>query len=308
LAFSAHRQLERKPLTKQAVFRFAPSPNGRLHLGHAYSALLNQQMAEAADGIVLLRIENTDLVRCTPVLEQRMLEDLSWLGFSWHGNARRQSEHLDEYASAIEVLAGEGLVYPAFMSRAEVLREIAAHEERTGQSWPRDPDGAPHYPELEREISTEVAKRRIKNNEPHAIRLNMQAALAHVGRDMFWCETGAGPNGQSGKMVAEPEAWGDIVLSGKDNPASYHLACVIDDAVQGVTEIVRGRDLFWSTSVHRLLQELFGFPQPRYCHHDLVLDEDGHKLSKSRNDTSLGELRMAGATPDDIRKMIGFAE
>jgi len=292
---------------RQAIFRFAPSPNGRLHLGHAYSALLNQQMAEQSGGRLLLRIDDTDLIRCTPALEAQMLEDLAWLGLIWHGDPRRQSDHLVEYEEAIDVLAAEGLVYPAFMSRSEVRHAISRHEEDTGNSWPHDPDGAPHYPGSDRLADAKSARLRMDNGEPHALRLNMEKAIERIGKNLSWHETGKGPEGQTSTIHAEPGAWGDIVLSGKDTPASYHLACVVDDALQGITHVVRGRDLFWSTSVHRLLQELFGLPQPQYHHHDLILDEDGNKLSKSRNDTSLRELRAAGLTPQDIRKMVGLA-
>ncbi len=294
------------------ILRFAPSPNGRLHLGHAYSALLNRKMADALGGRLLLRIEDTDIVRCTPVLEQRMLEDLAWLGLQWDGEPRRQSDHLSTYLEAVETLGAEGLVYPAFMSRGEVRAHI---EQQTGagHSWPCDPDGVPHYPDIDRNLAASERLRRIRAGEPHALRLDMQAALEFLGQSrsapslpMAWHELGAGTDGETGEVTARPQDWGDIVLSRKDVPASYHLAVVIDDALQGITHVVRGRDLFWSTSAHRLLQELLGLPVPLYHHHDLVLDDDGRKLSKSRHDTSLGELRVAGVTPRDIAGMVGL--
>lgn len=294
---------------QQPVFRFAPSPNGRLHLGHAYSALINQHMADETGGKLLLRIEDTDTVRCTPVLEQRMLEDLHWLGIRWADNPRRQSDHIATYMDAVDTLAAEGLVYPAFMSRAEV-RDHIEHKTARGIAWPTDPDGAPHYPDIDRHVSDAERRRRMDSGEPHALRLDMRAVRDFLGsrfEQLAWQETGEGPEGQTGEIQADPGAWGDIVLSRKDVPASYHLAVVVDDALQGITHVVRGRDLFWSTSVHRLLQQLLGLPAPVYHHHDLVLDTDGRKLSKSRQDTSLAELRSAGTTRQDIVKMVGLA-
>lgn len=292
----------------QAVFRFAPSPNGRLHLGHAYSALLNQRLAREMGGTLLLRIEDTDTVRCTPVLEAHMLEDLRWLGIEWDGEPRRQSEHSADYEEALERLAGMKLVYPAFLSRGEARRLV---EEKTaaGHSWPCDPDGVPHYPGNDRSFSTEECDRRIGDGDPFAMRLDMKRALASSGiiaEELCWQEEGSGPDGEQGQIVADPIAWGDFMLTGRDRSAAYHLACVVDDAIQGVTHVVRGRDLFHATSAHRLLQELLDLPVPVYCHHDLILDSDGHKLSKSRADTSLDELRAAGATPEDIVRMVGL--
>lgn len=295
----------------QPIFRFAPSPNGRLHLGHAYSALLNQQMAKQNHGRLLLRVEDTDLLRCTPVLEQRMLEDLVWLGIKWDEPPRRQSDHLATYYETVETLQDANLVYPAFMSRSQVRAIIARHEEN-GNPWPRDPDGVPHYPGDDRNLDLAERRQAIANNEPYALRLNMEAALKFIGNKIFWDETGTGPNKETGQetgaILANPKAWGDIVLSRKDAPASYHLASVVDDAIQGVTHVVRGRDLFWSTSVHRLLQELLGYTAPVYFHHELILDDDGRKLSKSRNDTAIAQLRTTGATLEDIKKMIGFTD
>lgn len=287
------------------VLRFAPSPNGRLHLGHAYSALLNQKIARELGAKLFLRIEDTDLIRCTPLLEQRMLEDLDWLGFGWDGEPYRQSDHLENYKSAIDALREQNLTYPAFMSRKEVKEHIET-ETGQGKSWPSDPDGAPFYPDSDRLMSQVQRENLIKAGTPHSIRLDMAKAVNQVGRRLFWEEAGEGPDGETGTVEADPMIWGDIVLSRKDSPASYHLASVVDDALMGVTHIVRGRDLFWSTAAHRLLQELFGYPALEYFHHDLVLDTDGRKLSKSRQDTSLSELRAAGATPHDIRKMVGL--
>lgn len=291
----------------QAVFRFAPSPNGRLHLGHAYSALLNQRLAREAGGKFLLRIEDTDLQRCTPVLEQRMLDDLNWLGIDWDEPPLRQSDNLENYSKFIEILEDSNLVYPAFMSRREV-NEIVMVEESKGSLWPRDPDGAVLYPDKDKNLDSAERQQRIDSSEPFAMRLNMVEAVKHVGKDIYWQEDGPFSDefGFNNNVKADPSIWGDVILSRKDTPASYHLASVVDDAMQGVTHVVRGRDLFWSTSVHRLLQELLGFSIPRYFHHELILDDDDQKLSKSRNDTSIAEIRAAGATKADIMKMVGL--
>ena len=291
---------------RQPIFRFAPSPNGRLHLGHAYSALLNLRMARATGGRMLLRIEDTDTVRCTPAHERAMLEDLEWIGFEWDEPPLRQSEHFDRYRDFAETLQIENLAYPAFMSRSEI-RERVALEESGGVEWPRDPDGAPVYPGDERDWSEAHRESMIMSGAPYALRLDSRRAIARVASRLTWEEAGAGPNGETGEVEAKPEIWGDIVLARKDTPASYHLACVLDDAYQEVTHVVRGRDLFPATAVHRLLQELAGLDAPEYFHHDLIEDADGTKLSKSRGDTSLTELRQAGFQPSDIRRKIGLA-
>lgn len=252
-----------------------------------------------------MRIEDIDLVRCTPALEKQMLEDLQWLGFDWDEAPLRQSDRLKLYEDAIGKLRHLGLVYPAFMSRGEIKRSVQ-DQQRLGKVWPHDPDGTAHYPDRDRLLDEKTRAKYLADGRPHALRLDMAAALAHVGEPLIWDETGAGPMGESGKVVAHPAQWGDIVLSGKDTPASYHLSSVVDDACSKITHIVRGRDLFWATSVHRLLQALLGYKAPQYHHHDLVLDDTGKKLSKSNRDTSLAELRQRGVTPDDIRKMVGI--
>lgn len=285
------------------VFRFAPSPNGLLHLGHAYSALLNHDLARASGGRFLLRIEDIDATRCRPEFEAAICDDLAWLGLSWEQPVRRQSEHLELYRQATERLAAEGLLYPAFDSRAEIARLVTERDAAGG--WPRDPDGAPLYPGDARHLTSAARAERIASGVPYAMRLDMAAARARAG-ELRWQEQGEGPDGESGTVAARPEAWGDVVLARKETPTSYHLSVVIDDALQGVTDVVRGCDLFWSTSVHRLLQQLLGLPAPRYRHHRLVLDEAGRKLSKSTRATSLVELRGRGITPAAIRAQLGL--
>ena len=260
------------------VFRFAPSPNGYLHLGHAYSALLNFDLARASGGRFLLRIEDIDATRCRPEFEAAIYEDLAWLGISWETPVRRQSEHFANYRDALEKLAGLGLIYPSFESRAEIARLVA---QREGEApWPRDPDGAPLYPGAAKSLPPDQRARLIGQGAPYALRLDMAAALARAG-EMRWTEHGEGPDGETGSVTARPEAWGDVILARKETPTSYHLSVVIDDVLQGVTDVVRGQDLFWSTSVHLLLQQLLGIPQPAYRHHRLVADSSGQKLSKS---------------------------
>lgn len=285
------------------VFRFAPSPNGYLHLGHAYSALLNFDLARRSGGRFLLRIEDIDTARCKPEFETAIYDDLAWLGIAWETPVRRQSEHLADYCDAVEKLSREGLIYPAFESRAEIARLVAQREARA--SWPHDPDGVPLYPGAAKALSSAERARWLESGVPYALRLDMVAACAQAD-ELTWIEQGEGPNGETGAVAARPEAWGDVILARKETPTSYHLSVVIDDALQGVTEVVRGADLFWSTSVHRLLQHLLGLPQPTYRHHRLVIDGEGRKLSKSTAATGIRELRAGGATPADIRRQVGL--
>ncbi|NVP53661.1 tRNA glutamyl-Q(34) synthetase GluQRS [Mycoplana rhizolycopersici] len=292
------------PLSKQAVFRFAPSPNGLLHLGHAYSAILNRNMAAACDGRLLLRIEDIDTVRCRPEYEDAIYRDLHWLGIDWERPVRRQSDHFPFYQHALEDLIGRGLAYPAFLSRGEVRERVAASE-ASGRPWPRDPDGAPCYPIEQRDLDPALARQWIEDGRQHAWRLNMDAAIAAAearlgDHPLQWQETGAGPEGETGQVMAQPQRWGDVILSRPDAPSSYHLSVSLDDAAQHVTHVVRGQDLFHATSVHRLLQVLLGLPQPVYRHHGLVLGEDGRKLSKSNRDTGIAAYREKGLLPADL--------
>jgi len=336
------------------VFRFAPSPNGYLHLGHAFSALLNADLARAAGGRLLLRIEDIDKTRCRPEYEAAIYEDLDWLGIGWETPVRRQSEHYDDYRAALAKLHAEGLIYPSFESRGEIAALVAARERNA--PWPRDPDGAPLYPGDAKSMPAAERERRMASGAPYALRLDMAAAIERLssftsplagevvrrrvsggereggqrlkqnedaplpipppqgGREqsaarslnLTWSESGEGPDGRTGIIRADPALWGDVVLARKDTPTSYHLAVVVDDAAQGVTDVVRGQDLFHATSVHRLLQALLGLTAPRYRHHRLILDADGKKLSKSTSATGLRELRRQGAKAADIRGLVGL--
>jgi len=285
------------------VFRFAPSPNGYLHLGHALSALLNADRARGLSGRLLLRIEDIDATRCRPEYEAAIHEDLGWLGLSFEQPVRRQSEHYDDYRAALAKLEAQGLLYPSFESRAEIARLVAEREVQ-GLS-PRDPDGVPLYPGAAKTMPAPERARRLQTGEPYALRLDMAAALARAG-PLTWSEAGVGPAGKTDSIAADPAAWGDVILARKEVPTSYHLAVVVDDAAQGVTDVVRGCDLFHSTDVHRLLQALLGLPQPRYYHHRLVLGADGRKLSKSTLAMALREIRARGVSPAEIRARVGL--
>jgi glutamyl-Q tRNA(Asp) synthetase len=285
------------------VFRFAPSPNGYLHLGHAYSALLNFDSARRAGGRFLLRIEDIDAVRCRPEFEAAIYEDLAWLGIAWEEPVRRQSAHLADYREAIEKLSAEGLIYPSFESRAEIAKLVAQRE--ANARWPCDPDGVPLYPGAAKLLPPVESERLLYSGAPYALRLDTAAACARTG-ELAWLERGEGSGGETGAVAARPQAWGDVILARKETPTSYHLSVVMDDALQAVTDVVRGQDLFWSTSVHRLLQALLGLPQPAYRHHPLVRDGAGRKLSKSTQAIALRELRARGATPVDVRNLVGL--
>ncbi len=287
------------------VFRFAPSPNGHLHLGHAFSALINFETARAASGSFLLRMEDIDQTRCRPHYEAAIYEDLRWLGVSWEEPVRRQSEHFGDYSAALTRLDSLGLIYRSFESRGEIARMIAERESAHGLPWPRDPDGSPLYAGNARSLSAAERRACVQSGKPYALRLDVAAGMARTG-PLTFTETGSGPHGQVGTVSAAAQGWGDVILARKEMPTSYHLSVVVDDALQGVTHIARGQDLFWATSMHRLLQALLGLTEPIYHHHRLILDEHGHKLSKSTRSTSLRALRADGVTPTDIRRMVGL--
>lgn len=285
----------------QPVFRFAPSPNGWLHLGHAASALFNAELAARMGGRFLLRIEDIDPSRSRPEYEAGIHEDLAWLGLTWEQPVLRQSEHIARYAAALEQLKVRGLLYPCFCTRAQTARFVAAK----GANWPRDPDGAPLHAGPCRGIGREQARARIEAGEPHAWRIAMDRALADTPESLLWAEWSP-PDDTVTRVVAQPRAWGDVVLGRKDVPTSYHLSVVLDDALQGVTHVVRGADLREATAVHRVLQELFGLPAPAYHHHPLLLDAEGRKLAKSLSSKPLRQMRAEGATPQDVRRLIGW--
>lgn len=294
------------------VFRFAPSPNGYLHLGHAYSALLNFDLARRCGGRLLLRIEDIDTGRARPEFEAAIYEDLAWLGLDWERPVRRQSEHFVDYARALERLDARGLLYACDCKRSDIERLAAGK-----QGWPRDPDGSPLYPGTCRSKPRRAA-REVLAKGGVALRLDMRRASTLAGQGpsgqgLAWREFGADSPSTRGSIAddpqetmiaADPAEWGDVVLARKDTPASYHIAVVVDDALQGVTDVVRGKDLFEATSLHRLLQRLLDLPAPNYRHHGLVLDEKGEKLAKSVASTALRALRAEGWTPADVRRRV----
>ena len=257
------------------VFRFAPSPNGYLHLGHAYSALLNARMAADSGGRLLLRIEDTDESRSRPEFVQAIFEDLAWLGLSWEEPVRVQSQHFADYEANLARLWNMGAVYPCFCSRKKALANALPS---------CDPDGQPHYGGTCRSLSRPEAETRIVRGDIHGWRIDM---------------------GRAGEPAAA--VWGDAMIAKRRVGSSYHIAAVTDDALQGVTDVVRGKDIEPATPLHMLLQRRLGLPTPRYLHHDLIRDAEGQKLSKSIASTSLRQLRADGLTPEDVRQRVGLA-
>jgi len=293
------------PDSSQPVFRFAPSPNGRLHLGHALSALTNEALADHFGGRLLLRIEDIDLTRCRPEFVAGIETDLEWLGIRFESGFRQQSQHFDDYAAALASLRERGLIYPCFCSRQEIRNAVAAREAETSRPWPVDPDGAPLYPGLCKGLNSDEAERRTVAGEPHVLRLDTAAAIAMAGQRLGYRAFDAA--GDRHFVPVAPERWGDVVLARKDVPTSYHLAVTVDDALQGVSHVVRGRDLEAATDIHVLLQHLLGLPTPLYHFHRLLLADDGQKLAKSRDSQSLAALRRDGTTAAEIRRQLGFA-
>lgn len=275
------------------VTRFAPSPTGYLHLGHAHSALAAWRRARAAGGRFLLRLEDIDATRCRPEFTAGILEDLAWLGLDWDGPVRVQSSHFGEYSLVLEGLRRRGLLYPCFCTRAEIARELAA-----SAGAPHGPEG-PVYPGTCRGLSAAERAARIGGGVPYALRLDMGAALAAVGRALGFRDE------RAGWVRADPAVFGDVVLARKDVPASYHLCVTHDDALQGVTLVVRGEDLLAATHVHVLLQALMGWPTPEYAHHALLTDAQGRRLAKRDRAATLRDLREAGRSAAEVRAMAG---
>lgn len=279
----------------QPVLRFAPSPNGHLHLGHAFSALFTNKIAQQLGGTTLLRIEDIDQARCTPELLAQMLEDLAWIGFEYNGAPEKQSDHFERYRAAAETLQQRKLIYPCFCSRKEI------RENATGQS---DPDGAPIYPGTCRHLSADEIATRLAKGMPHSWRLDMEKALAETGR-LTWAEMQTDLS-RSHQVDAEPKAWGDVILVRKDTPTSYHLSVVLDDAAQHITHVTRGTDLYFATAIHRVLQALLDLPAPFYLHHELVRDAASDKLSKSKKAQSLKDMGQMGWSAQQVRAAINM--
>jgi glutamyl-Q tRNA(Asp) synthetase len=275
------------------VTRFAPSPTGLLHLGHAFAAITASEAAER----FLVRVEDIDAGRCKPEYEAAILEDLEWLGLGFEQPVLRQSARLAAYREALTALEARGLLYPCFCTRKDIAEEIARSAEA-----PHGPDG-PIYPGLCRSLDTGERARRIAGGAAYALRLDAAKAAREAG-SLFFEERGSGPNGETGRIEVQPLKFGDVVLARKETPAAYHLAVAVDDAFQGVTLVTRGNDLFASAHVQRLLQTLLRLPAPAYAHHRLILDEQGRKFSKRDRAATLRALRESGVTPEEIRRQL----
>ncbi len=286
---------------RTAVLRFAPSPNGPLHLGHALSALIGFDMARRLGGRFLVRIEDIDAARSREELIAGFFEDLTWLGIGWEKPVLRQSQHFAVYAGAAQYLEAQGLLYPCFATRSEIWQAAAA--------GPYDPDGAPLYPGLHKGMARAEIEARLARGETYALRIDMERALHAAARRLggnLLTFTEIDENANATEIEARPERWGDAVIVRKDVPASYHLAVVVDDARQGVTHVTRGRDLLAATDLHRLLQVILGLPEPVYHHHRLLTDAQGRKLAKSDGDMGLSNLRARGVSEREIRAQLGL--
>ena len=284
------------------VTRFAPSPTGFLHLGHAFAALTAHRAAERSGGRFLLRIEDIDTSRSRREYEHAIKDDLAWLGLAFEEPVRRQSEHFSDYAAALKALDERGLLYPCFCTRKEIAEEIARAAEA-----PHGPDG-PLYPGTCRRLSHEVSEARRAAGESYALRLDVEKAVTAIARPLTFVEQGAGPKGETGEQIVRPALFGDVVLARKELPSSYHLAVVVDDALQGVTLVTRGHDLFHAAHIQRVLQACLGYEPPAYAHHRLILDASGKKFSKRDRSVTLESLRRAGATPASIRESLGWQD
>jgi len=286
-------------LVRMIVTRFAPSPTGYLHLGHAFAAITAHDTARRSGGRFLLRIEDIDSSRCRAEFERAIYDDLVWLGLKWDEPAVRQSERFDAYRLALQQLQSQALLYPCFCTRSEIAAEIARASEA-----PHGPEG-PIYPGTCRNLRPSEREHRMQSGASYALRLDVNQAAALAG-PLHFEEQGSGPDGEKGMIGTDPRLFGDVVLARKDTPTSYHLAVVVDDAFQGVTLVTRGNDLFSATHIQRLLQALLQLPAPAYAHHRLVLDENGRKFSKRDRAVTVRHLRKSGVTPEEIRKRLGL--
>ena len=280
--------------------RFAPSPNGWLHLGHAYSALTGARLAAQADGQFIVRLEDIDVGRARPHFVEGIYQDLDWLGLSWPEPVMVQSERFEIYQAALNELRARELVYPCWATRREISAAIAQQSEN-GDAWPRDPDGAPVYPGLYRDLPDSQRRARMWEGGSYAWRLDMQKALTLVDENLSITETGSGT---AETIMLDAAAYGDVVLARKDVPTSYHLAVVVDDAAQAITHVTRGQDLAAATAIHVLLQKLLGLPTPIYHHHALVRDTSGRRLSKQAGDSGFRELRQQGMSVDELMTLL----
>ena len=283
------------------TIRFAPSPTGYLHLGHGFSALTAWQAAQACDGRFILRIENIDTTRCRPHFEQAILDDLQWLGLEWEQPVRRQDQHLQDYEQALSGLIDRGLVYRCFKTRKEIAAAIlsAPHTPLTGPEGPIFTSAS---------LPPKEEAERLERQEPFAWRLSMMACRTELGAlwgELSFTEKGCGPNGETGKIIATPEIFGDAIIARKDIGTSYHLCVIHDDGLQSISHVIRGQDLYFATHLHVLLQVLLGLPTPIYHHHKLLKDDTGERLAKRKSSTSLKDMREAGMSRAEVIEMIG---
>ncbi|MGV6800317.1 MAG: tRNA glutamyl-Q(34) synthetase GluQRS [bacterium] len=284
------------------VTRFAPSPTGFLHLGHAFSAMSAYRAAQKQDGEFILRLEDIDQTRCRPNYIDAIYEDLHWLGLRWSSPVRLQSEHMDNYDNILTQLRRKGLVYRCFKTRKEILEAMASAPHHAGTA----PLGTPFWGAP---LPQDEERRQIEKGKAYAWRLSIQAAREFLGQrfeSLFFIEEGHGPQGERGRIQATPEIFGDVVIARKDAGTSYHLAVVHDDALQNITHIIRGEDLFHASHLHLLLQELLELPKPTYRHHHLITDDNGKKFSKRDQSVTLRQLRQAGHRPQDILERLGL--
>ena len=282
--------------------RFAPSPTGFLHLGHAYAAMIAHDCARQSDGQFLVRIEDIDAARCRAEFSAAILEDLAWLGLHWDLPVRRQSDHLADYHEAVARLMKLGVLYPCFCSRREIAEELARMP-----SAPHGPEG-PHYPGTCKELAEDFRRQRIAAGEPYSLRLSISDAAARLPSDppLTFVNLQGDRTPAAETITVSPELFGDVVIARKDVGVSYHLAVTVDDALQNVSLVTRGEDLLPATHVQRLIQTLRGLPEPRYLHHRLILHESGRRLAKRDQDATLRALRARGETPDTIRSRFGL--
>lgn len=280
------------------ITRFAPSPSGDLHLGHAYSAKLNYDFAKDNDGEFILRIEDIDHLRCKPEYEQGIFEDLRWLGLTWKEPLRRQSEHFDGYQDALDKLSAMGLLYPCFCTRKDIRAEIDDSSRAPHMKPKLGPEGL-IYPGICKNLTNHDRQQKFKDAVPHAMRLDMKKALKKVNGPLYWTDL------ETGTQLADPELLGDVVLARKDFPTSYHLSVVVDDHIQEITHVIRGQDLYYASHFHRLLQYLLGLNTVTYDHHPLLMTKDGNRLAKRDKSITIRSIRESGKKPDELDTLIG---
>jgi glutamyl-Q tRNA(Asp) synthetase len=283
--------------SSKIITRFAPSPSGDLHLGHAYSVKLNYDYAMQNDGTFILRMEDIDHLRCTSHYEKSIIDDLTWLGVKWPLPVRRQSEHFSDYHKALEKLRGLGLLYPCFCTRKDIRDEVNESIRAPHFKPAQGPEGL-LYPGICRDLSQAERDSKIKEGIPHALRLDMKLALTKINQPLYWTDL------KTGTQKADPSLLGDVVLARKDFPTSYHLSVVVDDHLQKITHVIRGEDLYYASHLQRLLQDILGFDTPLYNHHALLTTKDGARLAKRDKSITIKSIIKSGLQPNEIDTLI----